>query len=171
MLQPRGVVVILQHVHAVGKAERRGDLDLVLRLVRAVAALALGLDEVRLRERVFSGELLHIVADAVGIEKFLGAEFAVFLDAQHKGDALIDDRLPVQHILKVFHGHVDVRKDVEIRLPADGRAGLFSVGRFGDEVSHDLAALKVQAVFFAVAADRDVHVLRGILRGAGAEAV
>ena len=45
VLKEGAVVVVLYGTDLVRKAERRRELDLVLRLVRPVASLALGLDE------------------------------------------------------------------------------------------------------------------------------
>ena len=51
------------------------------------------------------------------------------LHAQAERHAAVDHSLPVQHVLKITLGHVDVREHLQIRPPADGRAGLFAVGR------------------------------------------
>ena len=171
VLQPGRVVVVFNVIDAVGKAERRRDLHLILRLIRAVAAAALGLDERRDGQCVLPGQLLNVVEDAVGIAVVRRLKRAAALHAQAERHAAVDHSLPVQHVLKIALGHVDVREHLQIRPPADGRASLFAVGRGALEPADDLAVAKMQGVFLPVAPDGHIHVFRGVLRGARAEAV
>ena len=171
VLQPGRVVVVFNVIDAVGKAERRRDLHLILRLVRAVAAAALGLDEGRDGQCILPGELLDIVKDTVGIAVVRRLERAAALHAQAERHAAVDHGLPVQHVLKIALGHVDVREHLQIRPPADGRAGLLAVGRGALQPADDFAVAEVQGVLFPVAPDGHIHVFRGVLRGARAEAV
>ena len=67
MLQPGGVVVVLDNLHRVGEAEGDGQLHLVLRLVLPVPALPLGLPKHRLGQGIFPSQFSDIVQDAVVI--------------------------------------------------------------------------------------------------------
>ncbi len=168
-------MVVLEDVGLVGEAEGRGDLDLVFRLVLAVASPALGGDEVGSGQRPFPGKLRHVIHDAVFVAVVPGLEAPALLQPQTEGDARVDHRLAVQHVLKIVRRDVDVRKDLDVRPPADRGAGLLPVGRLGDQLlplfAAGLALFEVQGVFLLVAPDRHVHVLGGVLRGAGAESV
>ena len=66
---------MLDDRHLVGEAEGHGQLHLVLRLVRPVPALPLGLPEHRLGEGVLPGQLGDIVQDAVLILEIGGGKF------------------------------------------------------------------------------------------------
>ena len=171
VLQPGRVVVVFDVVDAVGKAKRRRDLHLVFGLVRTVASAALGLHVGRRGQRVLARELLDIVEDTVGIAVVRRLERAAALHAQAKRHALVHDGLPVQHVLEIALGHIDVREHLQIRPPADGRAGLFAVGRGALQPADDLALPKMQAVLFSVAPDGHVHIFRGVLRGARTQTV
>ena len=171
VLEPGGVVVILQTADAVGEAQGGGDADLVLRLVLAVAALALGLPELRHGERLLARDLVDIIQYPVGIAVVGLREFPVFLVAEGKGHARVDDGLALEDVLKVLLGDIDVGEDLEIGLPAEDGAGGLAVGRFLFHFADELALFKVEGVFIAVAADGGVEVFGRILRGAGAEAV
>ena len=171
VLQPGRVVVVFDVVDAVGKAKRRRDLHLVFGLIRTVASAALGLHVGRSSQRVLARKLLDIVEDAVGVAVVRRLERAATLYAQAKRHALVHDGLPVQHVLEIALGHVDVREHLQIRPPADGRAGLFAVGRGALQTADDLALPEVQAVLFPVAPDGHVHIFRGVLRGARTQPV
>ena len=101
------------------------------------------------------------------LSKFALLGFAAIAEA----DARVDDGLPFERVLKVFVRDVDVGKDIEIGLPAEGRPGLFPVGRLFVQLADDLALFKMERILEAVAADGRVEILRGVLRGACAEAV
>ena len=109
----------------------------------------------------------------LGIEEILGLELIgrdFVLEAE--GDAGIDHGLPLHDIQIVFHGDVDVGKDLQIGLPAEGGAGLFAlVGGLLFQTADVLALFKVEGVFKAVAPDGGVEELGGILGGAGAQTV
>ena len=101
------------------------------------------------------------------LSKFALLGFAAIAEA----DARVDDGLPFERVLKVFVRDVDVGKDVEIGLPAEGGAGLLPVGRLFVQLADDLALFKMERILEAVAADGGVKIFRGVLRGACAEAV
>ena len=69
----------------------------------------------------------------------------------------------------------DRGEDLQVRAPLDGGAGAVAIGGLDLERlllgAHDLALLEVEGVLVAVAPDRDVHVLGGVLGRAGAQAV
>ena len=167
---------MLDDVHAVGKAARAGELDLVLRFIFAVTSAALRLPENGRGQRALSGQLGHIVHDAVFVEELLRLKFSAHLVAEAERDARVDDRLSAQHVGKIRRGNIDISKHVEIGQPARERAGLLAaVGRLDLQLlalfAGDLPALKVQGIFVPVAPDGHIHIARGVLRGAGAEAV
>ena len=164
-------MVVFDVVDAVGKAKRRRDLHLVFGLIRAVASAALGLHVGRSSQRVLARELLDIVEDAVGIAVVRRLERAAALYAQAKRHALVHDGLPVQHVLEIALGHINVREHLQIRPPADGRAGFLAVCRGALQPADDLALPKMQAVLFPVAPDGHVHIFRGVLRGARTQTV
>ena len=147
----------------VGKAEGRGDLDLVLRLVRPVPALALAFYEFRRRQRAIPRYLLHIVENTVLIAKILCFEFSSRLIAEAEGDAGVHNGLPAQDVLIILSGDVYVGENVHVRLPADGGAGLFPVGgayfKLLTFFAADLAFFEVQLVLVPVPPHGHVHIL------------
>ena len=98
-------------------------------------------------------------------------ELAAGLIAEAERHARIDDGLPLERVKIILHGDIDVREDLEVRLPVEQRAGLFAVGGLFLHLAVDLALFEVEVIFEAVSEDPRVEILRGILRGAGAEAV
>ena len=174
VLEKAGVMVVLHNGHPVGKAQRHTELYLILRLVRPVAAAALGLPVNRLGESVVPRQLGDIVPNAPGIEKLLGIEFAALrLVQQAEGNAGVDHRLTLHGIPVVVQRYGDIGKHIQIRQPADAGAGFLLVGGqlLHMKAADVLALLKVQGVFLAAAPHGDIHVRRGILGGTGTEAV
>ena len=176
VFQPRGVVIILQGAHPVREAEGAGDLHPVLVLVLAVAAPALGLDEMRPGQRILPRQLRHVVHDAVGIEEVLRLKAALgLLEAEAEGDAGVGHRLALQDVVEVLRRDVDVGEDLQVREPARHRAGLLPVRRALAQLlarlAHHAALFKAQVVAEAVAPHRHVHVAGGVLRRAGAQPV
>ena len=171
VLQPGGVVVVLDDLHPVREAEGDRQLHLVVGLVGPVPALPLGLPEHRLGEAVLPGELPDIVLDAVLIFEVGGLELAPHLVAEPEGDPGVDHRLALQHVQEVLHRDVDVGEDLQIGLPAEFGAGLFAgIGRLL-EAADVLALFKVEGVLLAVPVDDGVEEFAGVLGGAGAQAV
>ena len=175
VLQPGGVVVIFNPVDLRGEAEGGGQLHLVLLLVRPVPAPALGLDEHGGGQGRLPGDLCHIVPDAVLVQ-VLGGFKAVFpLHFQHEPDPGVHHRLAAEHIVEVFLGDVHIREHLDVRLEADGGARLFPVGVLDEQfpalLPHGFALAEVEGIFLPVPADGHIHVLGGILGGAGAQAV
>ena len=154
-----------------GKAEGGGDFQLHLRPVFRVPAPALGLPVHGHGKGIVPHQLLDILFDAVGVAIFLGFELAPHLVAEAEGDALIHHRLAAQHVPVVFHGDVDVREHLLVRLPVEAGAGLFPVGRLLLQAADVPALLKVEGVFEAVPPDDRIKEFRGVLGGAGAQTV
>ena len=172
ILEPRRVVIVLEAVDLVRKAQRRRNFHLVFWLILAVAALALGLPELRHRERLILGQLADIIENAVFIVKVRRLKLpGRGLVAEAERHARVHDRLPLERIFVVFLGDIDVREHVEIGKPAERGAGLFPVGGLLFELPDNFAPLKVERVFKPVAPDHGVKIARGILRRARAEAV
>ena len=81
---------MLRYMHAVGEAAADAQLHLVLGLVLAVAAAALGIPEHRLSQGVLAGQLRHIVGNAVFVDEVLRLKLAVFqLVAEAEGHLLM----------------------------------------------------------------------------------
>ena len=167
---------MLDHRRPVGEAQGGAQLDLILVLVGAVPAPLLRLPVYRLGQRLLPGQLPDIVGDAVFIEKFRGLKLSRRrLHPQAEGDPGVDHRLPPHHVGKVRRGDVDVREDLQVREPAGPGAGLPSgqgdLLQFLALLAHDLALFEMELVLESVPPDGDVHIVRGILGGAGAQAV
>ena len=171
VLQPAGIVVVFNLLIAVGKGQRHIDLGAVFRLVGAVAHLALRLPELHRGQRILPHHFLHMIDNAVLVQKFRGLKFAVHLVAEHKFDAVVDNGLPLDGIQIVLHRDMDIRKDLDIGLPANLGPGCLSAVRFFLQAAHIFAALKMQGIPEPVAAHLHIHILGGILRGAQAQAV
>ena len=171
VLQPGGVVVVLDDLHRVGEAKGDGELHLVLGLVRPVPAPPLGLPEHGQGEGVLPRQLLHIVLNAVFVLEVGGLELPPHLVAEAEGDPGVDHRLALEHVGVVLHGDVDVGKHVQIRLPAEAGAGLFAGVGLLFQAAHVLALLEVEGVLKAVPVDHRIKVRAGVLGGAGAQAV
>ena len=62
-------MVVLHHLHLVGEAEGRRELHFIFRLVCTVPAALLTLPEYRVRQPYFSGQLRHVIRNAVFIDK------------------------------------------------------------------------------------------------------
>ena len=166
-------MVVFDDGHLVGEAEGHGQLYLVLRLVRPVPALSLGLPEHRLGEGVLSGQLGDIVQNAVFILEIGGGKFVGGgLLPEAEGDPGVDHRLALEHVGVVVHRDADVGEHLQVGLPADGGAGLFApVGGLLFQPAHVFPLLKVERIVEAVPPHIHVHIRAGILGGAGAQAV
>ena len=164
-------MIVFETVDTVREAQGGGNAHLVFRLVFTVAALALGLPELRHGQRLLTCNFVYIIQNAVGIAVIRLDEFAAFLIAERERHARVDDSLPLERVLKIFLRNVDVGEDGQIGLPAEDGAGGLAVGRLLFHLADKLALFKMQRIFKPVAADGRVKILGRILRGAGAEAV
>ena len=171
MFQPAGVVIILLHIPAIGKAQRHIQLHFVFRLVCAVAPAPLRRPHLHTGQRIVARHLLHIVGDAVFIDKFLRIKAAPVLRAQHKQQIGVDDRLPFQNILIIFQRHGNVGEHLQIRFPTDGGAGILFGVRLLVQPANVFALFKMQGIFIPVAAHLHIHIFRRILGSAGTKAV
>ena len=168
------MVVFQQGAH-VGKAECRFHFHLVFRLVRPVPAPLLRLGVLHGGQGVFARQFFYIVHDAVLVYEFLLLKSAgLCLPPEDKTQAGIDHSLLFQHLFKVFLGDVGVGEHIQVQLEAVGGARLAFIG-LPDQVvlsfCHVLPPLKMEGVLPAVPAGDHVHIFRGILGGAGAQAV
>ena len=164
-------MIVFLAAEIAGEADGGGNLDLVIGLVLPVAALALTFPELRHGEGIALSQFVDIIQNAVLVAEFRRLEFAAHLVAEAEGDTGIDHRLALEHIQIVFHRDVDVGKDLQIGLPMKQRTCLFAVGRLPFQVADDLAPFKVEGILEIVAVDAGIEILRGVLRGAGAQAV
>ena len=155
----------------VGEAEGHVQLNLVLRLVRPVAATALRRPDLHVGEGLLARQFPHIVGDAVFIDELLGVEAAAVLRPENEHQALVDDSLPAQNIPEILNRHRDIGEHLQIWLPADDGAGVPLSVRLLLQAAHVLAPLEMQGVFIPVPAHLHVHVFGGILSGAGAQTV
>ena len=103
----------------------------------------------------------------VVILEFLPAHLVV----EEKQHARVDDGLPLDGVLVIFEGNIDVGKDLQIRLPLDAGTGLSTLPRLLLQTAHILAVFKVQREAGAVAVNLRVHIFRGVLRGAKTQTV
>ena len=165
-------MVVLDEVHPVGEAEGRGDLHLVLRPVLPVPSLPLPGDEVGLRQGRFPGDLRDVVGDAVLIPELRRLELpGRGLVLQPEEDARVHHCLLLQDVRVVLQRDVRLGEDLPVRPPADDRAGPPPGVGLGFQLPHHLALPEGEMVFLPVPEDRHVHVLRGVLGGAGAKPV
>ena len=112
-------MIVFQTAQIAREAQRRRDLHLVFRLVRAVAAAALRLPVLRHGEGVAVRQLRDVVEDAVLIAELRRLELAAGLIAEAERHARIDDGLPLERVKIILHGDVDIREDLEVRLPVE----------------------------------------------------
>ena len=168
-------MVVLDDLNFIGEAAGDGQLHLVLRLVRPVPALLLRLPEHRGRQAPLTGQLRHVIRDAVFVKELRLLELPrLRLVAEAEGDARVHHRLALHHVREVVRRDGNVREHVQVRQPAGAGAGLSALalgqGRFV-QLAHDLAPLKVERILLTVPPDGDIHVPGGVLGGAGAQAV
>ena len=171
MLQPAGVVVVFQTLHGVGKCERHIHLDLIVRLVGAVAAGGGAAAEVYRRQGLIPHQLIGIVGDAVLIEIFKLFSLTAGFVGKYQRDAIVDDSLTAEHILEGFRRDGNVGKDLGVGLPADDRAGAPALERLLLQAAHILAFFEVEVIMEAVAVNVGGHPLARVLGGAEAQAV
>ena len=175
MLQPGGVVIVFRHIDLIGETECSRDLHLIVITVLTVATFPLALNESGSGERLLPRDFLDVIQDPFLIEEILGLKLPVDLVAESERHSLVDHRLTAHDIFKIFGRNIDIRKDIQIRSPADGRAGFFAIGRFHRQFlpffSADLALFEVEFIFVPVTPHRNVHILRSVLRGTGTESV
>ena len=169
-------MVVLLHREGAREAHARGDLDVVIGQVLAVATATVGLDKEGLGKVVGTDLLEHVVLDALGIAKILFGKLAIVaLNAQAEGHVGVDHGLAAHGLAIPVVGDADGGKDLKIGAPLDGGAGTVLVAGLNLERllfgADDLALLKVQGVLVAVAPNRDVHVLGCVLGRARAQAV
>ena len=155
----------------IGKGHRHVDFGLVLRFVRPVLDLALGLPELHRGQAVLPGQLLGVVYNAVFIGEFRFLKLAVLLVPEHKGHAVVDNGLPLDNVQIVFRRHIDVGEHFQVRLPADAGAGILLFVVLPVEAPYVFALFKVQGIPAAAAANVYVHVFRSILGGAEPQAI
>ena len=116
-------MIVFYRLDFIGKAERRRELDLVLRLVRPVSTATLGAYEVRRGERRVMRYLMNIVENAVFVNVFGNVKFISVLIAEAEGNAGVYNRLTVQDILKKLLGYINIGKHLEVWAPFDCGSG------------------------------------------------
>ena len=176
VLQPGGVVVILQQSSHIGKTEGCLDLYLVFRLVRPVSSPALGLIELHRGQGIVPGQLLYIVHNAVFVVKVLFLKLALLhLLTEVKTQSLIDHGLLFQHLLKIFSGDAGVGEHIQVQFETVGGTRLFwGTGLFQQFVrpfGHILSPAEMEGILPAIPAGDHIHIFRRILGGAGAQTV
>lgn len=139
-------MVIFQHLHLIGEAERRAHAHLVIRLVLAVPAHSLTLAAEHRGQGILPCHLGHIVRDAVLIAPALVPRLAsgrvfLFFIGEVQGQACVDHRLTAQGILIVAAGHIDVGEHLVVRLPVNDAAGAAALVGFLLQAAHILALL------------------------------
>ena len=169
-------MVVLLHHEGAREAHARGNLHVVVGQVLAIATATVGLDKEGLGEVVGTDLLEHVVLDALWIAKILFGKLAIVaLDTQAEGHVGVDHGLAAHGLAIPVVGNADRGKDLKIGAPLDGGAGAVLVAGLNLECllfgTDDFALLKVQGVLVTVTPDGNVHVFRGVLSRAGAQAV
>ena len=167
-------MVVFDDLDPVGEAEGHGQLHLVFIHVRAVLTRAFSrLEERGGRQRVIPGQLLDIVHQTILIEvgyllKFTGGG----LIAKQEGDPSVDHRLALHRVAEVVSRDVGLHEDLPVRLPANRGAGMGAPGGgLCVQAADILTLLEVQGIPLAIPDDHHIHVLTGILGGAGTQAI
>ena len=169
-------MVVLLHREGARETHACGDFYVVVGQVLTIATATVGFDKEGLGEIVGADLLEHVVLDALGVAKILFGKFAIVaLDAQAEGHVGVDHGLAAHGLAIPIVGNADGGKDLKIGAPLDGGAGAVLVAGLNLEClllgADNLALLKVQGVLVAIAPNRDVHVLGGVLGRARAQAV
>ena len=169
-------MVVLLHHEGAREAHARSNFDVVVGQVLAIATATVSLDKEGLGEIVGTDLLEHVVLDAFGVAKVLFGKLAIVaLDAQTEGHVGVDHGLAAHGLAIPIVGDADGGKDLKIGAPLDGGAGTVLIAGLNLEClllgADNLALLKVQGVFVAVAPNRDIHVLGGVLGRARTQAV
>ena len=112
VLQPGGVVVMLDGMRRRAEAEGAGELDFIVGLVRPVPAHPLAGPELDGGVGVFSGQLGHIVGDAVFVDVGRLVKAALGLGLEAEGDAGVHDGLAVQDVFEILVGDVGLGEDL-----------------------------------------------------------
>ena len=172
MLQKAGVVVILFQLGFQRKAHRSLDLQLIVIEIRTVAAHPLALPVLGRGKSGVPCQLRHIVLNTVLVTKFGGVELAAGgLLLEHKVHAVINNGLALHRGYEPIPGNVNIRKHLNIRLPANAGAGIALVVRLLVQAADVLALFKMQGIAIAVPVNFRVHIFRRILGGAKPQAV
>ncbi len=169
IFQPARVMVILDQVDLIIEAQSHSSLDLVFRLVGAIAALAAAFKKKRARDALLLVQLADKAQDAFWIVEFLGG--AGWLVKQAEGHSGIDDGLAFQSLLEIVQRDHDVSENVPVCLPFLDRAGLLLPDRGLGQATDIIAFFEVQIIAEAIAHHRYVEVFGSILGGTGAQAI
>ena len=164
-------MIVLRMAYLLAEAEGGGDFQLHLRAVFRIPSPALRLPVHRHGKGIIPYQLLNILADAIGVAILLRFKLTTHLVAEPEGNPLVHYRLTAQHVPEVICRNVNIREHLFVRLPVKNGAGLFPVGGFFFQAAHISALFKVQIIPEAIPADGSVKKLRGVLGGAGAQAV
>ena len=159
-------MVILNVAQLLAEAEGGGDFQLHFRSVFRVPTPALGLPVYGHGKGIVPHQFLDILPDAAHVAVFLFLKGLAHLVAEFEANPLVHHRLTTEHIPVVFHGDVDVREDLPVRLPAEAGTGFLPVGRAFFQTADVSALFKMQIVAEAVSADSGVEIFRGILGSA-----
>ena len=148
VLQPRGVVVVLQPAQIVaGKAQRRRDAS------PCTPACPPGRGRVRsvsqycgMVKALPSGQLRDVIEDAVLIAVTPSSRTCCRPDCG-SGTCMpcVDDGLPLERVQIILHGDVDVGEDLQVRLPVEAASRSFCrSARLLFHLADDLALFKVE---------------------------
>ena len=80
-------------------------------------------------------------------------------------------RLALQHVHIIFSADIYICEHLQVRLPVEKGAGVLFLIWLLSKAPYVLAVLKVQGVFISVPAHLHVHIFRGVLGGAEAQAI
>ncbi len=171
MLQPGGVVVMLDEMESTAEAERTGELDFIIGLVRPIPTDPLALPKLNGGVGLLSDQLLYIVCDAVFVGKAGLLKALLCLGAQTEHDPGIDHCLSMENIGEKFGGDIRLGKDLQIGQPSDGGTRLLAVYGGDFQIPHQNTPFKMQVIAIAVSPYNYIHKAGGILCGTGAQAI
>ena len=164
------MIVLLERLF-IGEAQGAVDDHFVIRLVCPIPSDALCGPDLHGGEGILPDVFLYIVLNAVFIAVGKGLRRALALVLEDKFHPCVDDGLALERLLKIFERDIDIRKNGDVRLPADSGAGVLA--GIGDlfHFANGLALFKMQFIAEAVAVDLRIHILGGVLRSTQAQAV
>ena len=172
VLQPAGVMVVLNLLNAVGKCQRNIQLDFVHRLVTAILSLTLAAPVLDGSQCSISCNLLHIIGDAILIQVLLFRERTIgFLITVDKQQIWVYHSLSPEDVAVIFFRNVDLRENLQIRLPMCPCSRLLLLCGSFLQSAYILPLFKVQVVLISISHNLHIHIGRGKLCGTKAKSV
>ena len=161
VFQPAGIVIVFQTLYLVGKCQCHAQLYFISRLIFTVTALSLAAPVLNGSQRIFPGDFLYIVSNAVFIEVLLFCKGAVlFFLSVEKQQIRVYNCLSAERVAKIVIGNLDLCKYVQVGQPVCPCSGLFFLCRFFLQTAYIDAFFKVQIILITVTKNFYVHIGR-----------